>query len=66
MQEVASQQTTIGRNQFKCFQCRLVFAQKDGNWFDWDDMQVHLCKSCEKKTAKQRMAALPMPVATGA
>ncbi|MCM2322152.1 MAG: hypothetical protein NDJ90_02715 [Oligoflexia bacterium] len=41
-----------GKNQFKCFHCRQVFANKDGDWFDWDQMQVHLCKGCERLTAK--------------
>ncbi len=46
-------QRKLARNQFKCFQCRLVFAQRDGDWFNWDSMQVHLCKSCEKQTEKR-------------
>lgn len=43
----------LTKNQFKCFHCRLVFAQRDGNWFNWKSMQVHLCKSCEKQTEKR-------------
>jgi hypothetical protein len=42
----------IGRNQFRCFHCRLVFAQKDGDWFDWNHKQIHLCRKCEKVKAK--------------
>jgi len=42
----------LARGEFKCFHCRKVFPGKDGDWFDWDSMQVHLCKSCEKATAK--------------
>lgn len=40
----------LPKNQFRCFHCRLVFAQRDGDWFNWDSMQVHLCKPCDKKT----------------
>ncbi len=43
-----------GRNQFKCFHCRQIFAQRDGDWFDWNHMQVHLCRSCDKATATSR------------
>jgi hypothetical protein len=39
-----------GRNQFKCFQCRKIFATKDGEWRDWNEMQVHLCFGCDKQT----------------
>jgi hypothetical protein len=42
-----------GKNQFKCFHCRLIFANKDGDWFHWEDMQVHLCKACDKLTEKK-------------
>lgn len=38
------------KNQFRCFQCRLTFAQRDGDWFVWDEMQVHLCRRCNKVT----------------
>jgi hypothetical protein len=41
------------RNQFRCFQCRLVFQQRDGDWFNWDSMQVHLCRTCDKATEKR-------------
>lgn len=40
-----------GKNQFKCFSCRLIFASRDGDWFDWDHMQVHLCHKCDRQTA---------------
>jgi len=40
----------IPRNHFRCYNCRNVFAQRDGEWFHWDSMQVHLCNSCNKKT----------------
>ncbi len=43
----------LARNQFKCFHCRLVFIQRDGDWFNWDSMQVHLCQTCEKLTEKR-------------
>ena len=45
--------TKLPRNHFKCFQCRLVFAQRDGDWFVWDSMQVHLCRKCNKLTEKR-------------
>ncbi len=41
------------KNQFKCFHCRELFTQRDGNWFDWNQMQVHLCHSCDKLTAEK-------------
>jgi hypothetical protein len=43
----------LARNQFRCFQCRLAFAQRDGDWFNWESMQVHLCKSCDKLTKER-------------
>lgn len=43
----------LAKNQFKCFHCRLVFAQRDGDWFNWETMQVHLCKACDKLTEKR-------------
>ncbi len=46
-------QLKTAKNQFKCFCCRLVFSQRDGDWFDWDQMQVHLCRSCDKLTEKK-------------
>lgn len=52
--------TKLTKNQFKCFQCRLVFAQKDGDWFDRGNMQVHLCRGCEKQAkAKEKSAHAP-------
>ncbi len=42
-----------GKNEFKCYNCRLVFVKRDGNWFDWGSMQVHLCRRCDKATAEQ-------------
>jgi hypothetical protein len=41
-----------GKNQFKCFHCRAVFSSKLGDWFNWDSMQVHLCRGCDKLTAE--------------
>jgi hypothetical protein len=49
----AALQLKVGRNQFRCFHCRLIFAQRDGEWFDWNQMQVHLCRSCDKITEKE-------------
>ncbi len=43
----------LPRGQFKCYHCRLLFAQKDGSWFDWETMQVHLCKTCNKLTERR-------------
>jgi hypothetical protein len=40
----------LSKNQFRCFNCKSVFAQRDGNWFDWGDMQVHLCHQCDRMT----------------
>lgn len=40
----------LPKGQFKCFHCRLLFTQRDGDWVDWDSQQVHLCKGCDKKT----------------
>ncbi len=42
--------TKPGRNQFKCYHCGLIFQSKDGNWYNWNTMEVHLCFSCEKIT----------------
>lgn len=41
----------LAKGQFRCFGCRSVFAQRDGDWFNWGSMQVHLCRPCEKETA---------------
>jgi hypothetical protein len=43
----------LTKNQFKCFYCRSVFAQRDGDWIDWNQMQVHLCKSCNVLTERR-------------
>ena len=42
----------LPKNRFKCFHCRHVFAQRDGDWYDWSGIQVHLCRPCEKTTDK--------------
>jgi len=39
-----------GRGQFKCYQCRKIYASKDGDWYTWENMEVHLCKACDKST----------------
>ncbi len=44
--------SSIGKNQFKCFHCRHLFNKKDGQWMNWEQMQVMLCKDCDKVTAK--------------
>lgn len=45
--------TKVSKNQFKCFHCRLIFAQRDGDWFNWNAMQVHLCQLCNKLTERR-------------
>ncbi len=47
-----SEVKAAGKNQFKCYNCRLVFANKEGDWHNWDQMQVHLCRDCDKTTKK--------------
>jgi hypothetical protein len=47
---VAMSGERLGKNQFKCFSCRLVYQFKDGDWYSWDRMEVHLCHPCAKKT----------------
>lgn len=42
----------MAKGTFKCFHCRGTFTSKDGDWYDWNQMQVHLCHSCEKATVK--------------
>lgn len=42
----------LAKGTFKCFQCRKIFQTKDGDWFDWNQMQVHMCWSCDKATTK--------------
>ena len=42
-----------GKNQFKCFHCRRIFSSKDGNWYTWNTMEVHLCNACEKATREK-------------
>ncbi len=43
----------LGKNEFKCFHCRMVFAKRDGDWFHWAGMEVHLCRGCDRDTADQ-------------
>lgn len=45
--------TKAAKNQFRCFHCQLVFAQRDGDWFNWESMQVHLCQPCNKLTEQR-------------
>ncbi len=40
-----------GKNEFKCFHCREIRAKRDGDWVDWGNMQVHLCRTCDRDTA---------------
>ncbi len=39
-----------GKGQFKCFHCRQFFPNKDGDWHHWKNMEVILCRTCEKLT----------------
>jgi hypothetical protein len=41
---------TLAKGQFRCFRCRGVFMMKDGDWYHWKAMEVHLCNSCDKQT----------------
>lgn len=43
----------IGKNEFRCYHCRRVLPKKDGDWFNWNHMQVHLCNACNKATASR-------------
>ena len=40
----------VGKGQFRCFRCRKVYAMRDGDWFHWQSMEVHLCVPCDKDT----------------
>jgi hypothetical protein len=51
-------QSTVGKGQMRCFQCRQAYLMKDGNWVDHKNQQVFLCKSCEKSLLASR-AAVP-------
>lgn len=44
-------ESKLPKNHFKCFNCRLVISNRDGDWFKWGTMEVHLCGACNKKTA---------------
>jgi hypothetical protein len=46
--------TKPGKNEFKCFHCRKVFAKRDGDWFHWSGMEVHLCRLCDRSTAQKQ------------
>lgn len=47
----AATETKPGKNQFKCFQCRKIHSNREGDWVNWDSMQVHLCRVCDAATA---------------
>lgn len=38
------------KGQFKCFCCRKLFPMREGNWFQWKTMEVHLCLGCDRTT----------------
>ena len=40
----------LAKGQFRCFRCRGVFLMREGDWFAWNSMEVHLCKGCDVKT----------------
>jgi hypothetical protein len=40
--------SSVGKGQLRCFKCRAVCAMKDGNWHDYKNQQVFLCKTCGK------------------
>jgi hypothetical protein len=40
----------LAKGQFRCFRCRNIFLMKDGDWFHWNAMEVHLCTPCDKQT----------------
>jgi|GEM_PF-3164540 len=42
----------LPKNQFRCFHCREACASRDGDWVNWDQMQVHLCRKCDRLTVK--------------
>jgi hypothetical protein len=39
-----------GKGQFRCYSCRNIYPMKEGDWFEWSEMEVHLCRDCQKKT----------------
>lgn len=53
-----TQQTKHSKSHFKCFNCRLVTSRRDGDWVNWNEMQVHLCPPCVKATATYKERAL--------
>jgi hypothetical protein len=46
----AADERKPGKNEFKCFECRSIYSSKDGDWFAWNSMEVHLCRGCDKDT----------------
>jgi hypothetical protein len=48
---MSTNQPPVPKNQFRCFHCRNVFPQRDGDWHSWKSMEVHLCHGCDKLTA---------------
>ncbi len=53
--------TKFSKKQFKCFHCRLIFAQVDGDWVNWAQMQVHLCNDCDVLTKKKPERSFAAP-----
>jgi hypothetical protein len=49
-EQLSNPESKPGKGQFKCFQCRRIFSMKDGDWYFWNTMEVHLCISCERTT----------------
>lgn len=52
--QTTPQKTKISKTTFNCYHCRLATPRREGNWFDWDGMQVHLCPTCDKLTEKRK------------
>jgi hypothetical protein len=44
------QPSKMRNGEFKCFRCRHTTPNKDGDWYPWKTMEVHLCRGCAKET----------------
>ena len=42
--------TSKPKSHFNCFYCKLSTPRLDGNWVNWNEMQVHLCPKCDRLT----------------
>jgi hypothetical protein len=50
MSDETSNEPKAGKGQFKCYKCRKIYQARDGDWYNWESMEVHLCHKCEKET----------------